>query len=511
MKRAGAAVLACAILALPGCLRRSTTDPNVIVASMTTGPNNLDPRLGTDDSSEKLHKLMFESLITWNDRLQLVPQLAERFDHPDPLTYVARLRRGVRFHDGRELTAADVVYTFTSALDPALLSPKRGALHDLASTTATDRYTVVFTLSRPFESFPTSVAGLHIVPDGAGASPATRPIGTGPYRFVRYAVDDRVELAAFGEYWGGAPANAGLVMKIVPDEVMRGLELRKGTVDLVINDISADIVDQLRREPRLQTIEAPGVDYQYVGVNVADPILKDVRVRQALACAIDKDAIVQYLRRGLAVPAEGMLPQLSWAAADHLFAFPHDAARARALLDEAGYPDPDGDGPLPRFRLTMKVSNIELNRLQSTVIQQDFERIGVALDVRTYEFATLYADVVAGNFQLYTLQWTGGALADPDILRRVFHSSQTPPAGFNRGHYASPRVDALLDEAGRTADQQRRHQLYGEVQRIVSQDVPYISLWHKRNVAVAQRTLTGIRLSPLADFFFLKNVARAGS
>jgi peptide/nickel transport system substrate-binding protein len=511
MKWAGAALLAGAVLVLPGCLRRSTTDPNIIVASMTTGPNNLDPRLGTDDSSEKLDKLIFESLITLNDRLQFVPQLAEQFDHPDPLTYIARLRRGVRFHDGHELTSADVVYTFTSALDPALLSPKRGALHELASIRAIDRYTVVFTLSRPFESFPTSVGGLHIVPAGAGPALALQPIGTGPYSFVRYAVDDRVELAAFGDYWGGAPANAGLVMKIVPDEVMRGLELRKGTVDLVINDISADIVDQLRGEPRLQTIEAPGVDYQYVGVNVADPILKDVRVRQALACAIDKDAIVQYLRRGLAVPAEGMLPQLSWAAATNLLAFPKDTARARALLDEAGYPDPDGEGPLPRLRLTMKVSNIELNRLQSTVIQQDLERVGVALDVRTYEFATLYADVVAGNFQLYTLQWTGGALADPDILRRVFHSSQTPPSGFNRGHYRNPRVDALLDEASGTADQQRRRELYGEVQRIVSEDLPYISLWHKRNVAVAQRTLTGIHLSPLADFVFLKNVARAGT
>src|SRR4030095_16359213 len=108
-------------------------------------------------------------------------------------------------------------------LDPALLSPKRGALHELASIQAVDRYTVVFTLSRPFESFPTSVAGLHIVPDGSGVSPAAHPVGTGPYRFVRYAVDDRVELAAFGDYWGGAPANAGVVMKIVPDEVMRGL------------------------------------------------------------------------------------------------------------------------------------------------------------------------------------------------------------------------------------------------------------------------------------------------
>jgi peptide/nickel transport system substrate-binding protein len=158
----------------------------------------------------------------------------------------------------------------------------------------------------------------------------------------------------------------------------------------------------------------------------------------------------------------------------------------------------------------LKVSNIEFNRLQSTVIQQDLQQVGIALDVRTYEFATLYADVVSGNFQLFTLQWTGGALADPDILRRVFHSSQAPPVGFNRGHYSNPEVDALLDEAGAAQDEAQRLELYAKVQRIVARDLPYISLWHKRNVAVAQRTLTGIHLSPMADLMFLKDVARTG-
>jgi peptide/nickel transport system substrate-binding protein len=502
-------VLACA-LAVPACVTRATTDPDVIVASLTTGPNNLDPRMGTDDSSQKLHQLIFDSLVELDDRLRIVPRLAERFDHPDPLTYVATLRRGVPFHDGHELTAADVVYTFTSTLDASRLSPKRGGFRELASVEATDRYTVVFRLTRPFESFPINVASLQIVPDGAAADLGLHPNGTGPYRFISYAVDDRVELAAFEGYYGGRPRNAGLVLKIVPDEVMRGLELRKGTVDIVVNDVSPDIVHQLKRESHLQSIEGAGVDYQYVGLNVDDPVLKDVRVRQAIAHAIDKQAIVEYLRRGLAIPADGMLPAMSWAAADHVPGYPHDVARAKALLDEAGYPDADGDGPAPRLRLTLKVSNIEFNRLQSTVIQQDLSAAGIALDVRTYEFATLYADVVSGNFQLFTLQWTGGALADPDILRRVFHSDQAPPAGFNRGHYRNSQVDALLDEAAASADEQRRLALYAEVQRIVAREVPYISLWHKRNVAVAQRTLEGIRLSPLADLMFLKDVARTG-
>jgi peptide/nickel transport system substrate-binding protein len=505
------AILAFALLAATlalSCLRRPTTNPNIIVASLTSGPNNLDPRMGTDDSSQKIHDLIFDNLVTLDEHLRIVPKLAERLDHPDPLTYVATLRRGVHFHDGHELTSDDVVYTYQCMLDPDFVSPKKGGYKELASVEARDRYTVVFTLKTPFESFPVNMNVLPIVPKGAGPELRDHPIGTGPYRFVRYAVDDQVELQAFDDYYGGRPKNDGLILRIIPDEVMRGLELRKGTIDLFVNDVSPDIVQQLRHDPALQTVEAPGVDYQYIGLNLLDPALKDVRVRQALAYAIDRQAIVDYLRRGLAAPSIGMLPPLSWAFAPDAFSFPHDPAKAKALLDEAGYPDPDGDGPATRLTLTLKVSNIEFNRLQSSVIQQDLRAIGVALDIRTYEFATLYADVLSGNFQLYFLQWTAGSLADPDILRRVFHSNQVPPAGFNRGHFSDPQVDALLDEASSSHDEQRRLALYQEVQRRVAIEVPYISLWYKTNVAVAQRSLTGVQLTPLADFLFLKNVAR---
>jgi len=299
-----------------------------------------------------------------------------------------------------------------------------------------------------------------------------------------------------------------VIFKIIPDDVMRGLELRKGTVDIVLNDVAPDIAYQLEKDPHLQMVESPGVDYQYIGVNLRDPILKDVRVRQALAYAIDRHAIVDYLRRGLAGVSTGILPPLSWAYAPDSFVFAHDPAKARVLLDEAGYPDPDGSGPQPRMTLTLKTTNTEFNRLQSASVQQNLRDVGVELDVRTYEFATLYADVLAGNFQLFFLQWSGGSLADPDILRRVFHSNQVPPAGFNRGHYSNAQVDRLLDEASASADDQRRLELFQEVQRIVARDVPYISLWYKTNFAVAQRTLTGVHLTPLADLDFLRGVAR---
>jgi peptide/nickel transport system substrate-binding protein len=293
--------------------------------------------------------------------------------------------------------------------------------------------------------------------------------------------------------------------------VMRGLELRKGTLDIVINDASPDIVVQLKNDPALQAIEAPGADYQYIGLNLTDPLLRDVRVRQALALAIDRQAIVDHLRRGLAVPARGMLPPISWAVAPDIDEYPYDPARARALLDLAGHVDPDGDGPLPRFTLTLKASNIEFNRLQAAVIQQNLRGIGIELDVRSYEFATLFADVLAGNFQLYFLQWTSGSLADPDILRRAFHTNQVPPAGFNRGRYSNPEVDDLLDRAAGEPDDAVRLELYHRVQRVLARDLPYISVWHKTNVAVARRSLSGVTISPLANLVFLRNVARISS
>jgi peptide/nickel transport system substrate-binding protein len=492
-----------------GCVSRPTPNPHIIVVGIPSGPTNLDPRIGTDDISQKAGQLIFSSLMTLDDQLRIVPQLAERLDNPNPTTYVVTLRRGVLFHDGHELTSADVVHTFRSMLGNEFISPIKGAFGLLKAVDARDHYTVVFTLTEPFGSFPTNLVIPPIVADGADASFRERPIGTGPYRFVRYAVDDQLELAAFEDYYEGRPRNDGIIFKVVPDDIMRGLELRKGTMDLDVNDLAPDIVNQLRREPSLQMVQSPGTDYQYVGLNLRDPILRDLRVRQALAYAIDYPGIVQYLRRGLATTASGVLPPMSWAFEPDVVKYVHDPARAKSLLDEAGYSDPDGDGSRSRFTLTLKVSNTEFNRLQSAVLQQNLRDVGIRLDVRTYEFATLYADVLKGNFQMFFLQWTAGATADPDILRRIFHSRQTPPLGFNRGYFADARVDRLLDQATVSTDVAERKRLFGEVQKIVAREVPYISLWDKTNFAVAQRTLTGIRLSPAADFLFLKDVERS--
>src|SRR5688572_24616640 len=444
---------------LLGCFRREPpADPNIITLAARVGPNNLHPLKANDEGTVRVGELMYDSLMDLGEDLRAYPTLAERLEQPDPQTYVVHLRRGVRFHDGHELTARDVVYTYSLFLDPAFVTPLKGAFTMMAGVRAVDDYTVTFSLKAPFPSFPvTNLVPVPILPAGVDeATLARTPNGTGPYRFVRYATDDKVEMAAFPDYWDGRPRNSGVVFKVIPDDTMRGLELRKGTADLIVNDIPPDIVHQMEKGGDVRIIRSPGLDFSYLGFNMRDSVVSNKRVRHAIGYATNRDAIVKYLRRDLAHLATGLLPPRAWAYERDIFTFTYDPARAKQLLDEAGYRDPDGDGPLPRLRLTLKISTNEEVRLQSTVIQQDLRRVGIDLDVRSYEFATVFADILKGNFQIMSLQWVGGAVIDPDILRRVFHSTQVPPVGFNRGYYKNQEVDRLIDLAGAALSEPER-------------------------------------------------------
>jgi peptide/nickel transport system substrate-binding protein len=508
---AAASAVALAVLILSGCRTPPAAPGESIVMALASSPTNLDPGVGLDESSQRLHQLIFSSLLRIDDTLRNVPDLAVRFDMQDPQTYIAEIPRGVRFHDGREMTSADVAYTFRRFLDPALVSGKKGAFQDLAAVDILDGYTVAFRLKRPSGSFAANLTNLGIVPDGTGATQSQQPIGSGPYRLVEFVPDDHVTLERFDGYYRGPAANTGLVFKVVPDETMRSLELRKGDVDLVVNDVAPDLVHGLGREPGLAVFTGPGTDYAYIGLNLRDPILGDRRVRQALAYAVDRAAIVRYLQRDLARETPGIIPSMSWAFAEDAFMFTHDVERAKVLLDEAGYRDPDGPGPVPRLRLTLKTSTVERYRVQAAALQQQFGEAGIALDIRSHEFATLFADVIRGNVQLYTLVFTGGSVADPDILRRVFHSSQVPPSGFNRARYANPEVDRLIDQATAAITEPDRRRLYADAQRLIAIDAPMISLWARTNVAVAQSDLTGITLTPIGDLDFLRHVKRRTS
>jgi peptide/nickel transport system substrate-binding protein len=494
-----------------GCTQGESRDPDVIVVALRSAPNNLNPLLANDEFSSRVAQLVFSSLMDLGDDLRPQPTLLDRLESPDPQTHIVHIRRGVRFHDGRELTSADVAYTYGLLLDPEFVSPYKSAFRSLAAVRALDKYSVEFTLAEPSVAFDVQLTTPPIIPDGSVDTLSRMPIGTGPYRFVRYDVETQVVLSAFGGYFRGAPSNKGMILKVIPDDTMRGLELRKRSVDLVVNQMPPDIVHRFEELREIQVSRQPGMDLSYIGFNMQDPVVSDVKVRHAIGHAIDRDAIVRHLRRGLATVASGVLPSQVWAAEPNVRQYPHDPQRAKRLLDEAGHPDPDGDGPRPRLRLSLKVGNTEEVLLQATVVQQDLRRVGIDLDVRSYEFATMFADVVSGNFQLSSLQWVGGALADPDILRRVFHSAQMPPNGFNRGRYHNPEVDRLLDLASASIGEADRRRYYSEAQKVIADDAPYIPIWHRTNAIVGQPYLTGLQVNPAANYESLRNVKRVGS
>jgi len=504
-------ILASAFLAITllACSKPHTPDSNTVVFLIETMPANLDPRIGTDAQSQRLHSLIFSSLLERDDNMDLRGDLASRWESTDPLTYIFHLREHVYFHDGRPLTSADVKYTFESILSGDVRTPKRGAFRMVESVLAPDPRTVVFRLKEPFASFLWNLArpSVGIVPrprDGATENPAAHPIGSGPFRFVSSRQDEEVVLEAASRT--SQPSLPRVRFRIVPDATVRALELRKGTADFALNSINPDTVAVLASEPNLSLTQRAGTTYAYLAFNFEDPLLARREVRQALAYATDRTTLIKHLMNHQARPADSLLPPYHWAhaAAPPEFSYPYDPARAEVLLDSAGLPRSMG-GSGSRLHLTLKTSTDETSRLIAAVLQDQWRRVGIELELRPLEFATLFSDVGRGNFQLYYLRWVG-ANNDPDIFEYVFHSKKIPPDGANRGRYRNPQLDALLDRARVEHHREKRKQLYAEVQRIVAEDLPYLSLWYPDNVCLHSRRITNVQLTPAGDYDFVAGI-----
>jgi peptide/nickel transport system substrate-binding protein len=261
-----------------------------------------------------------------------------------------------------------------------------------------------------------------------------------------------------------------------------------------------DALPVLAARPDLVVQNSPGTVIQYLAFNLRDPILKDARVRQAIACAIDRPLIIQTLLGGHARPALSLLPPNHWAWTGDVPRYEHDPARAERLLDQAGLPRRAGG---VRLHLTMKTSTEESTRILAAALQQQLSRVGIALDLRSYEFATFYSDVTRGAFQLYSLRWIGGN-EQPDIFSYVYSTARFSPKGANRSHYSNQRLDALLDDAAQTPDMDRRRSDYVEAQQILASDLPAINLWYNDTVVVHNRRITNVHPTASGSFRFLE-------
>ncbi len=519
---------------LGGCRGRAVEPATTVVMAIETSPNNLDLRVGTDAQSERVGGLIFDGLVRKDEHFELRPSLAERWEQPDARTWVFHLRDGVRFQDGRPLEAEDVAFTVRSMVDGAvggLVTAKGGAFAAVDRVEVPDRLTVVVRLKRPDAGllFNMSDGLFGVVPRGSGREFGLHPVGSGPFRFVSAVQDKEVVVERNHEYWadrvagdeGGGrrdsthrdeaamdamPAGARRVERVrfavVPDAITTALELKKGSADAESNVITLDEVHALRDEPGLRTEAGPSSVVIYANFNVTDPVLRDKRVRQAVACAMDRRAIIGALWRGQAVEANSMLPLGHWARAGdaEMARYPHDVERAKRLLEEAGF-KAGKDGV--RLRITLKTSTDETTRLMAAVLQQQMREAGIDLQIRSAEFGTFYADVTKGAFQMYALRWIGSN-EDPDIFRYAYGSDAMPPKGGNRGRYRNARVDALLTEAAGERDQGRRRAEYVEVQKILAEELPGIPLWYPNNEVVHTSRVGGVVVGASGNFGWLR-------
>jgi peptide/nickel transport system substrate-binding protein len=513
-KRAGGRALRISLLSvvsaaalLSGCRRTSGAgEPSTVDFLIEAMPANLDPRIGTDAQSENIDGLLFDGLVQRDARMNLVPDLARSWEMPNPLTYVFHLRRGVKFHDGRPFSSADVKYTLDSVASGAVQSTKRGSFELIQSVDTPDPFTVVIRLREPYASFIFNLSRLAIgiVPKDSGAGLSQDPVGTGPFKFFSLTPDEQIILERNPDYFGAVPKIGRVRFRVVPEAIVRALELRKGTADIGgVDSLTPDMIVTLAKEPGIVVNEQPGTQLAYVAFNFNDPILSHREVRQALAYATDRDSLIRFLLRGQARPANSLLPPDSWAYDPDAKQYPYDPASANRLLDAAGFPrGPDG----VRFRITLKTSTEESARLLGEALANQWQRVGLALDLRSLEPGTFYADITRGSFQLYTLRWTGYTNDDPDIFDYVLNSKRMPPLGANRGHYHNPQIDKLLDEQRAEMDPRKRKLLLWKIQELVARDEPYIDLWYLDDTCVYRARVSAVRLSPGGDYNFLDRI-----
>jgi ABC-type transport system substrate-binding protein len=476
---------------------------NFLIESM---PTNLDPRIGIDAQSEDLDGLMFDGLVDRDAQSNIIPDLAETWETPNPLTYVFHLRRGVKFHDGRMLTSADVKFTLDSVVSGKVQTPKRGTYSLVESVETPDAVTVVIHLREPYASFLLNLTRLAmgIVPNGSNDDEALKPVGTGPFRFVSMTTDEDVLLERNSNYFGTQPKIDRVRFRVVPDVITRALELRKGSADIGgVNSLTLDMVEALKKQPGIAVDEQPGTSLAYVAFNFDDAIVSKREVRQALAYSTDRDSIIRYLLHGKARPADSLLPPNHWAYEPNVKQYAYDPKQAERLLDAAGFPR--GAGGV-RLHLTLKTSTEESARLLGAALADQWKRVGVDLTQRPLETATLFSDIGRGSFQLYTLRWTGYTNHDPDIFEYVFSSHRMPPDGANRGHYRNAELDALLSQQRRALSREERKAILSKIQKRVAEDEPYIDLWYYDNVCVHRDRVSGITIPPGGDYDFLETM-----
>jgi peptide/nickel transport system substrate-binding protein len=506
-----------------GCRRRS----DAFVIALGDNIRTIDPigSPSTDAASERVRTLMFNTLVKKNEQFDYVGELASDIKRSDDgLTFTFTLRDGVKFHDGRAFSSADVKYT----LDLLLRSnfAKSASFFEgtgeakqsyIKSVDAPDAKTVVVSLVKPWVGLLSNLVAIPIIATDSYEAQKTHPMGTGPFKFVNYDNSQQVcDLEAFPEYWEGAPRLQTIRVRVIADMNAMQAELQAGRVDIapMPTSLSPDAVKRLETDPNLQVKAFNGSNIYLLTINTTSAPLDNVKVRQAVAYAIDRQSLINNLLLGFGKVSNSIIPEESWAySPGQTYSF--DPAMAKKLLDEAGFRDPDGDGPQMRFQkpISYGLSGSSVaGRQYAVVVQNQLKEVGIPVNIQTYEGTTLFDELRSGNFQIAYSQWVGGN-QDPIFYKDLFATSEIPTqtrSARNRSRYSNPELDKLLEEAVNTFDRQKARELYVRIQEIVSRDVPVFPWWYQSNIVIAKKNVGNIKVDASGDWGFIKNLIQEG-
>lgn len=481
-----------AMLSLAGC--SASESPHVIRFALNTAPVSLDPRHATDATSARLNRLLYAQLVDFDAQSRVVPSLAH-WQQLDVQHYRFVLGdRNRRFHNGQIVQAADVAATYAYVLDAANGSPYRAPLAHISRIEVIDDDTIDFYLERPDTLFVERLT-IGILPAkliAQGHDFHRLPIGSGAFRFVAHhgAGDISLERTADQQQ---------LRFLEVRDPTVRVLKLLRGEVDMLQNDVAPELINWLADRQGIRLQRRHGSNYTYLGINHAEPALSDRRVREAIACAIDRRKLIHYLLADGARPAQSLLPPEHWAGHRGLPARHCSTNDSRLLLQQAGYDARN------KPRLVYKTSTDPLRVRLATVIREQLNSAGFDVQVQSLDWGTFYADIKSGNFELYSLTWVG--IRSPDSFEYIFHSRSLPPAGANRGHYVNQQADTLIDTALAQTHVEAMLPSLLALQQLLNEDLVYVPLWYEDHVVAMREHLTGYTLSADGNYDGLANVS----
>ena len=485
-------MLSCLLLSLAAC---SQPQDEVIRFGLASAPANLDPRYATDATSARINRLLYQRLVDFDDRIRPIPALAS-WERLSPTHYRFHLQPGrARFHDGSTLNARDVAATYHSVLDPNRPSAHAGTLQLIEAINVLDNDTLDFIINRADPLFPGYLV-IGLLPADAIENNHPfheSPLGSGPFRLHAWPEPGRLSLTRITD---------GQLIEFlkIGDPTVRVLKLLRGEIDLLQNDLPAELLTYLAEQPAIQVDYGKGSNFSYIGFNLDDPVTGQLPIREAIAHAIDRDAIIQHLLGGAARPAAALLPPDHWAGNPALGQLAFDPDHSRALLAGSGY---DPEHPL---QIIYKTSTDPVRVRIATVVQQQLRDVGIDMKLQSFDWGTFYGDIKAGRFQMYSLAWVG--IKTPDIFRYAFHSASLPPEGANRGRLSVPDIDALIETAAQGTTLALQATAYRQVQASLLQQLPYIPLWYEDHVYAARTGISGYQLARDGNYDSLLNVSR---